>query len=158
MNSTNTRYCLYWHTRRCRVQYLDWLCLCYLHFLPMARAKAWHISHFMTFTIPVSQVLFDMGRRPLYTSHSHTVLPSFTQGPKCTVINVSLYFSQCRDIRLWELYFTLFVQNVSGILRLICLSGNFIFLFYRFVYRFISLYSTDTLGQITKQMHKLQRS
>ena len=44
MNSTSTSSCLYCHTRRFEVQDLDWLCLCYLHFLPTASAAAWFLS------------------------------------------------------------------------------------------------------------------
>ena len=67
------------------VQDLDWLCLCYLHFLSTASAVVWFISLFVTFTTPVSQVLLDMGCQLLYTSHPHTLLPSSSEGPECTV-------------------------------------------------------------------------
>jgi hypothetical protein len=40
---------------------------------------------FMTSTNPASQVLLDMLCRPLQTSHSDTLLPSFSLRQKCTV-------------------------------------------------------------------------
>jgi len=43
-NEQYTPSCLYQHTRRLWVQDLEWICPLYLHFLSMARAKAWFIS------------------------------------------------------------------------------------------------------------------
>ena len=67
------------------VQDLDWLCPCYLHFLPTTSETDWRISLFMIFMTPVSLVLLDVGCWPLWSSHSHALLPSSSLGPKCTV-------------------------------------------------------------------------